>query len=81
MSFIKPLRIKYVGIAYYYYYYLFSEAVKRELLFWLEYLNKKLNLNIMGQNYLSHVLVSSNATKDASAANYVELNEKDFNKN
>lgn len=35
----------------------------------------------MGQNYLSHVLVSSNATKDASAANYVELNEKDFNKN
>lgn len=35
----------------------------------------------MGQNYLSHFLVSSNATKDASAANYVELNEKDFNKN
>lgn len=80
MTFIKPLRIKYVGVAYYYY-DLFSEAVKRELLFWLEYLNKKLNLNIMGQNYLSHVLVSSNATKDASAANYVELNEKDFNKN
>lgn len=80
MTFIKPLRIKYVGIAYYYC-YLFSEAVKRELLFWLEYLNKKLNLNIMGQNYLYHVLVSSNATKDASAANYVELNEKDFNKN
>lgn len=50
------------------------------MLFWLEYLNKKLNLNIMGQNYLSHVLVSSNATKDASAANNVELNEKDFNK-
>lgn len=32
----------------------------------------------MGQNYLCHVLVSYNATKDASAANYVELNEKEW---